>query len=573
MTFVFDSNCSSFIPHHSNYNLFIFLEAGLGENPSADGNPSLTKKMKKSLPPPSQAPEPLAISLPHLVYRIEFLESDVNESGFWNGTDDQILDNIFKKNSVDENNKNPEESKVEAKVIVVVELPIGGAVIKFNVGDTDDTLEIQIRKHALMLNPRALLFSGIKSGTLNLATDGPNTARGGIRLNESSKALEAYRKQEQKLKKKSKGGNDASIMTLTFDLPDFVDRDSVKHYSYCFEQRQNSQLQYAITYFEFDVKDAKAQQEEKEKFTAASSMLFSNAPPPGNSNNNNSTNPATGGSSNTQNTSFLGNNGGVSFSDTTGNNLSNDNNEDFKMDDPDEDDDWNKDWNKDFEEDEEDNKQEDEANKAIYTENDVSAMRRRLDAVMNDKIDWHRKEYAAKLRANIDEIKAHKADANLRDDKLRKQISERDAYIDEQRSKISEQEKELADLIEYYKCRQEKMKEELEAANALAHQAQEETRIIREQVKAVEESAAAAIANRITAPRMIQVHTSYDSLIDHATSTTPLKRAQRVDEANDDTAAVSSESISTSTNSLSANFSRGENESENNIAEKVAILA
>ena len=573
MTFVFDSNCSSFIPHHSNYNLFIFLEAGLGENPSADGNPSLTKKMKKSLPPPSQAPEPLAISLPHLVYRIEFLESDVNESGFWNGTDDQILDNIFKKNSVDENNKNPEESKVEAKVIVVVELPIGGAVIKFNVGDTDDTLEIQIRKHALMLNPRALLFSGIKSGTLNLATDGPNTARGGIRLNESSKALEAYRKQEQKLKKKSKGGNDASIMTLTFDLPDFVDRDSVKHYSYCFEQRQNSQLQYAITYFEFDVKDAKAQQEEKEKFTAASSMLFSNAPPPGNSNNNNSTNPATGGSSNTQNTAFLGNNGGVSFSGTTGNNLSNDNNEDFKMDDPDEDDDWNKDWNKDFEEDEEDNKQEDEANKAIYTENDVSAMRRRLDAVMNDKIDWHRKEYAAKLRANIDEIKAHKADANLRDDKLRKQISERDAYIDEQRSKISEQEKEMADLIEYYKCCQEKMKEELEAANALAHQAQEETRIIREQVKAVEESAAAAIANRITAPRMIQVHTSYDSLIDHATSTTPLKRAQRVDEANDDTAAVSSESISTSTNSLSANFSRGENESENNIAEKVAILA
>ena len=573
MTFVFDSNCSSFIPHHSNYNLFIFLEAGLGENPSADGNPSLTKKMKKSLPPPSQAPEPLAISLPHLVYRIEFLESDVNESGFWNGTDDQILDNIFKKNSVDENNKNPEESKVEAKVIVVVELPIGGAVIKFNVGDTDDTLEIQIRKHALMLNPRALLFSGIKSGTLNLATDGPNTARGGIRLNESSKALEAYRKQEQKLKKKSKGGNDASIMTLTFDLPDFVDRDSVKHYSYCFEQRQNSQLQYAITYFEFDVKDAKAQKEEKEKFTAASSMLFSNAPPPGNSNNNNSTNPATGGSSNTQNTAFLGNNGGVSFSGTTGNNLSNDNNEDFKMDDPDEDDDWNKDWNKDFEEDEEDNKQEDEANKAIYTENDVSAMRRRLDAVMNDKIDWHRKEYAAKLRANIDEIKAHKADANLRDDKLRKQISERDAYIDEQRSKISEQEKEMADLIEYYKCCQEKMKEELEAANALAHQAQEETRIIREQVKAVEESAAAAIANRITAPRMIQVHTSYDSLIDHATSTTPLKRAQRVDEANDDTAAVSSESISTSTNSLSANFSRGENESENNIAEKVAILA
>ena len=117
------------------------------------------------------------------------------------------------------------------------------------------------------------------------------------------------------------------------------------------------------------------------------------------------------------------------------------------------------------------------------------------------------------------------------------------------------------------------MKEELEAANALAHQAQEETRIIREQVKAVEESAAAAIANRITAPRMIQVHTSYDSLIDHTTSTTPLKRARRVDEANDDTAAVSSESISTSTNSLSANFSRGENESENNIAEKVAILA
>ena len=59
----------------------------------------------------------------------------------------------------------------------------------YNVGDTDDILNAEILKHSLMLNPKALLFSGIQSGILDISTDGPLTARGGIRLAECSKAL------------------------------------------------------------------------------------------------------------------------------------------------------------------------------------------------------------------------------------------------------------------------------------------------------------------------------------------------------------------------------------------------
>ena len=35
---------------------------------------------------------------------------------------------------------------------------------QYNIGDTDDTLEVEILKHSLMLQPKALLFSGIRAG-------------------------------------------------------------------------------------------------------------------------------------------------------------------------------------------------------------------------------------------------------------------------------------------------------------------------------------------------------------------------------------------------------------------------
>ena len=68
------------------------------------------------------------------------------------------------------------KKKTVSKVVVVLELPSGGAVTKFCVGDNDDILEVEAQKHTLMLHPKALLFSGIRAGVLDEATDGPNTA-------------------------------------------------------------------------------------------------------------------------------------------------------------------------------------------------------------------------------------------------------------------------------------------------------------------------------------------------------------------------------------------------------------
>ena len=106
-----------------------------------------------------------------------------------------------------------------------------------------------------MLNPKALLYSGIKAGILDYMTDGPHTARGGIRLNECAKELAKYRKSHEK-KANKKGEKENNAMTVIFNLPDFVSRENVKHYSYCFERSEFNELQYNITYFEFDTKDS-----------------------------------------------------------------------------------------------------------------------------------------------------------------------------------------------------------------------------------------------------------------------------------------------------------------------------
>ena len=141
-----------------------------------------------------------------------------------------------------------------------------------------------------MLNPKALLFSGIRAGILNNATDGPTTARGGIRLFRCAEALQKYKKLEQQQFNKSTSSNknkEKNVLYLTFNLPEFVDRESALYYSYCFEPRDDNPLQYAIAYFEFDVKSAKMKEEEEDKSTKMNSMIFSSQNRHGPNNNSN----------------------------------------------------------------------------------------------------------------------------------------------------------------------------------------------------------------------------------------------------------------------------------------------
>ena len=108
------------------------------------------------------------ISLPHLVYELDFSGTDKDMHNMWN-------------NATDESNfisglMNTNKKEDECKIIVVFELPSGGEVVKYCVGETDDKLEVEVRKHGLMLNPQALLYSGIKIGALDENKDDPNTA-------------------------------------------------------------------------------------------------------------------------------------------------------------------------------------------------------------------------------------------------------------------------------------------------------------------------------------------------------------------------------------------------------------
>ena len=273
--------------------IFLFVDAGLGEQPPADSDdkkPSsndsknrqkfMSNILSTSTSSLKTTPEKAPIPLPHLVYKLEFLEESVK----WTGDKDDILDSIIQQSKMDFN-ENEKEKKREVKVIVVVELPIGGVVSSYNVGNSDDTLDVEIQKHSLMLNPKALLFSGIQAGIFDPNTDGPSTDRGGIRLNECAKALELYRKQEMKLKPNKKDGKAGiNTMSLTFILPDFVDRKSMQYYSYCFQQTASNERQYAIAYFEMNTKKAK---QETNESTSASSMIFSNQPSSGNDDDNN----------------------------------------------------------------------------------------------------------------------------------------------------------------------------------------------------------------------------------------------------------------------------------------------
>ena len=118
------------------------------------------------------------VAYPHLIYRLDFLETAIFKKDVWQAnTKDGILESI-----VDEarNVDNVGKPLKDSKIVVAIELPIGGEVSKYSIGETDDTLKVTIVRHELMLNPKALLFVAIKSGHLSDATDGPYTARGEI---------------------------------------------------------------------------------------------------------------------------------------------------------------------------------------------------------------------------------------------------------------------------------------------------------------------------------------------------------------------------------------------------------
>ena len=281
--------------------IFEYLEDGKGEGvEDADKDHSVAKLLGKRKAPEMPTvkmdsnPAPViktkhdssaSISLPHLVYKLDFSENDDDLMALWNvSSEDDFLKNIMTQNS----GKNvASKKKHERKVVVVFELPSGGEVTQYCIGDTDDTLEVQVRKHGLMLNPQALLYSGLKVGALDPAKDGPLTNRGGIRLLECSKALQKYT-MSQKVKQDRGEKNDENHLSLKFNLPDFVSKDKAIAYSYCFEKdRQNGRsLQYAIAYFEFQTKEATSTQ--GEKFTKISSIHFSDSNNSSNNSNGNS---------------------------------------------------------------------------------------------------------------------------------------------------------------------------------------------------------------------------------------------------------------------------------------------
>ena len=87
--------------------------------------------------------------------------------------------------------------------------------------------------------------------------------------------LKSSEKYHSNLKKSNKSEKkNENKMTMSFKLPEFVDCNKLKHYSYCFEKSVDNPLQYSISYFEFDVKDPNEEKKE-DKFKKVSSMFFS----------------------------------------------------------------------------------------------------------------------------------------------------------------------------------------------------------------------------------------------------------------------------------------------------------
>ena len=132
-----------------------------------------------------------------------------------------------------------------------------------------------------------------------------HTAQGGTRLLEYSKALRKFRN-SQKIKKNKDSKNDDNNLHLVFDLPDFVSRENIIAYSYCFEQKvdpnnaADRSLQYTIAYFEFEVK---GEETPNDKFNQMSKINFSDV---GGGNGQQGNNNSNGPNTNSQSSSTTG---------------------------------------------------------------------------------------------------------------------------------------------------------------------------------------------------------------------------------------------------------------------------
>ena len=169
-------------------------------------------------------------------------------------------------------------------------------MVKYFVGENDDTLEVTIKKHLFMLNPQALLFAAIESGNLDDKTDGPYMARGGIRLNMCDKALDEFKRIN---KKQQKGNENDDTITLKFDLPDYISHENVTSFSYCFAKSDITKHDYAIAYFEFFTKDLTEKKPEADGSTKVGRMFNSSDDNSKKQNDDaNATNNATGSNRN-----------------------------------------------------------------------------------------------------------------------------------------------------------------------------------------------------------------------------------------------------------------------------------
>ena len=445
------------------------------------------------------------IPLPHLIYKVHFHENEIVSNNIWFGaTSKDVLKNIIQARAKESNGEI--QKKDESKVIVVIELPVGGQVSQYSIGHSDDTLEVVILKHSLMLDPKALLFSGIETGMLNAHTDGPHTARGGIRLNECSKALKEFKLKSQK---KGKNDDENNKMTLKFQLPDFVNRESLQHYSYCFEKSEDNPLQYSITYFEFDVKDPKEEQEE-EKFKTASSMFFSDR---NNTSSGTDTNQPSHRGSNRHtegDSSRLNNNSNSNDKNNPNSNkshFSNHNNSDTSA------------AAKNSSSNTSDSDDEDEAmskkNGGYYNKNDFNDFKRELLEEMkqreNEKSKIHDKEkrnYAANLKQNLKAIKDQKKKMKEYDDRRQEVLDKQKALLDQHRAELDRRSEELKRLHEKYDKNMALMK---------AHKSEER----HEETK---NSLAVVSAKTVSTPRAIHTHPPFQSLVDSEAHTTLSKR-------------------------------------------------
>ena len=451
--------------------------------------------------------------------------------------DDAFIQSIISEAS---SNATSNQKKIDSKVVVVLELPVGGAVSKYTIGETDDTLQVTILKHSLMLNPKALLFSGIKAGIIDNNTDGPLTARGGIRLNECAKALAKYKSNNAKPNQKGELEIN-NTMTVSFDLPDFVSREDIKHYSYCFQQSDFNKLQYTITYFEFNTKDS-VKKKQDENFTKACSMLFSNNPGGngdgassggGNSsaepkndqsssnrnNQHNSSRHSGGRSSNQFNTS---NQRSYSYSSSSNTSISG------SSDDCDDDGDTN--MNDDCDE-------ENRPSVTCYSEADMKKMKEEMEAKWGD----YKSNYIEKVREAVNRMKAK--NRNQMKEELKRQLKDISEKIDSKNDKVEFQAKALE--------RKDREMRDLFDSNENQSRELNELRNQLEQWKNAYHTTQQSLDVAIKTPRVIHTHSDYIS--DVTNSATPAKRTRKDKATNVNATSRPDETNTTVSDSSSSN--------------------